>query len=54
MFFPKVGTDGSYGIYKQSQIKIREINGDEKVKVNNLEGEQVFEVLRLGKFLFFK
>ncbi len=49
LFFPKVGTDGAYGIYKQSQIKIRTKNGDEIVKVNNLGGEHEFEVLRLGK-----
>ena len=49
---PKVGIDGSYGYYRQSQIKIQvspESKDLEVVKVNNIEGTHEFEILKKGK-----
>ena len=49
---PKVGIAGSYGYYKQSQIKIQESSESkdlEVVRVNNMDGLHEFEVLKIGK-----
>jgi hypothetical protein len=54
LFLPKVGTDGSYGIYENTQIRIKSFsNGIESVRVIYVPGHHGFEVLRMGKIIFF-
>lgn len=53
--FPRVGIAGSYGYYRQSQIKIQvspESKDLEVVRVNNLDGFHEFEVLKIGTLLY--
>ena len=53
---PNVGIAGSYGYYRQSQIKIQmspESKDLEVVRVNNIEGMHEFEILKKGNKHFF-
>jgi hypothetical protein len=50
---PKSGKEDVFGIYSQSQLKMKKTrDGVEMIRVNNLSGYHRFDVVLIGKFQF--